>query len=36
MNLFCENKLSGGKNDHNMSNPMITLLVFNLTSIYSF
>jgi hypothetical protein len=36
MNLFCENKPSGGKNDPNMSNPMIVLLVFNLTSICTF
>jgi hypothetical protein len=36
MNLFCENKPSGGKNDPNMPNPIITLLVFKLTSIYSF
>jgi hypothetical protein len=36
MNLFCENKPSGGKNDPNMPNPMIILLVFNLTSICIF
>jgi hypothetical protein len=35
-NLLCENKPSGGKNDPNMLNPMITLLVFNLTSMYLF
>jgi hypothetical protein len=29
-------KPSGGKNDPNMLNPMITLLVFNLTSMYFF
>jgi hypothetical protein len=32
MNLFRENKPSGGKYDPNMSNLMIILLVFNLTS----
>jgi hypothetical protein len=36
MNLFCENKPSGGKNDPNIPNPMIILLVFNLTSICTF
>jgi hypothetical protein len=30
MDLFCENKPSGGKSDPNMPNPMISLLVFNL------
>jgi hypothetical protein len=29
MNLFCENKPSGGKNDPNRPNPMIILVVFN-------
>jgi hypothetical protein len=29
MNLFCENKQSGGKNDPNRPNPMIILVVFN-------
>jgi hypothetical protein len=36
MNLFCKNKSSGGKHDLNVPNPMIILLVFNLTSICTF
>jgi hypothetical protein len=35
MNLFCENKPSGGKSDPNMPNPLMILFVFNLTSICS-
>jgi hypothetical protein len=33
MNLYCENKPSGGKNDPNLPNHVIIQLVFSLTPI---
>jgi hypothetical protein len=36
MNVFCENKPSGGKNDPNIPNPVILQLVLSLTSICTF
>jgi hypothetical protein len=36
MNLFCENKPSGGKNNPNISNPMKIYLVLSLTSFCTF